>query len=70
MQSKVNVRLHMKNGEVIECLYITRLRSFSGILREIYNTQHFTGFMRKGSTKKGILFVMMREVAAVELYEV
>lgn len=70
MQNKVNVRLHMKSGEVIECCYASRLKSYVGILKEMYNTQNVKGFMRKSNAKNGVLFVMMREVIAVEIYDI
>lgn len=70
MQTKVNVKLHMRSGEIIECCYTSKLRSYVGMLKEMYNTQNVTGFMRKGSTKNGILFVIMREVIAVEICDI
>ena len=69
MQNKYNVRLHLRSGEVIECHYISRLRSYAGVLKEMYN-QTVTGFMRKNSTKNGVLCVNMREVVAVEVYDI
>lgn len=70
MQTKVGVKLHMRNGGVVECCYTSKLRSYVGMLKEMYNTQNVTAFIRKNSTKNGVLYVMMREVVAVEIYEI
>lgn len=70
MQTKVNVKLHMRSGEIIECCYASRMKSYAGALREMFNTQSVQAFIRKGTTKAGALFVMMREVLAVEIYDI
>jgi hypothetical protein len=71
-KSKINVRLHMASGSVIEGVHETSAPNLNEVLSELVVMQHagtpVITMRRKDEPDKGAFFVLTRAVSAFELY--